>query len=156
MFRALGRYLARKSSAPNLSIIAAHILWIDKNAATEGQAIDSASKTKVASSLVRPDPPLCSRTQSPPNPSSANCGQRVFGISPAVSQSRAKGAIWVAPKSRAISKIAVCSSEREKSMGAVLWLLMWQVNQIPRQEPSSLSCQLYRLETGAPQGPEMS
>jgi hypothetical protein len=38
------------------------MLWIDRNEATDGQAIDSASNTSVASSRVRPEPPSSSGT----------------------------------------------------------------------------------------------
>ena len=50
------------SPDPNWSIMRAHMLWIDRNAATEGQAIDSASNTSVASRRVRAVPPASSLT----------------------------------------------------------------------------------------------
>jgi hypothetical protein len=37
-------------------------LWIDRNAATEGHAIDSSSNTSVASSRDSPYPPASSET----------------------------------------------------------------------------------------------
>jgi hypothetical protein len=62
MRHALGSQRALAASEPNLSIMPAHILWIDKKAATEGHAIDKASNTNVASSRVSPDPPYFSET----------------------------------------------------------------------------------------------
>src|SRR5690606_9587148 len=46
----------------------------------------------------------------------ATSGQSARGISPRFSQSRANGAIFSAPKSRAIAKIASCSAESAKSI----------------------------------------
>jgi hypothetical protein len=62
MLHMRGNHRARAASDPNLSIIPPHILLIDKNAATEGQAIDKASNTKVASSRDNADPPKSSDT----------------------------------------------------------------------------------------------
>ena len=62
MLRTCGIYRAFRSSEPKLSSIRAHMLWIDRNAATEGQAMLSASKTSVASSRLSPAPPLSSDT----------------------------------------------------------------------------------------------
>ena len=55
-------YRAFSASLPKVSIILAHMLWIDRNAATDGQAIDSASNTSVASSRPSPAPPASSDT----------------------------------------------------------------------------------------------
>ena len=38
------------------------MLWIDRNEATQGQPVDSASKMSAASSRVMPLPPFSSRT----------------------------------------------------------------------------------------------
>ncbi len=62
MLRAPGRMRAFISSEPCRSIIAATMLWIDRNAATEAQDIDSASNTRVALRRVRPVPPDSSET----------------------------------------------------------------------------------------------
>src|SRR6056297_1923892 len=52
----------------------------------------------------------------PARPSSATLGQRSFGIVPSASQVRACGAMCSAPKARAMSKTASCSSLSAKSM----------------------------------------
>jgi len=62
MLTAGARKRAFMSSEPNLSSIAAHMLWIDRKLATAGQAIDKASNTSTASSRPRPVPPASSLT----------------------------------------------------------------------------------------------
>ena len=52
-----GSQRSRASALPNLSIMPPHMLWIDRKDATEGQAIDSASKTSVPSRRDSPVPP---------------------------------------------------------------------------------------------------
>ena len=76
---------SRISIEPNLSIIAAHMLWIDRNAATEGQAMERASNTSTPSSRPSPEPPASSLTKIPPKPSSASRGQSALGIVPSFS-----------------------------------------------------------------------
>jgi hypothetical protein len=60
MSAAPGSQRARAASDPNFAIIPAHMLWIDKKAATAGHAIDSPSNTSVPSSLDSPVPPISS------------------------------------------------------------------------------------------------
>src|SRR5262245_12456423 len=57
-----GSHCARCSSLPNESIIHAHMLWIDINAAVATQPRDNSSKIMAASSRVRPEPPCSSPT----------------------------------------------------------------------------------------------
>ena len=45
-----------------LSIIQAHMLWIEMKAATVGHPVDRASKITAASSRLNPAPPISSRT----------------------------------------------------------------------------------------------
>ncbi|CKT28928.1 Uncharacterised protein [Mycobacterium tuberculosis] len=51
----------RCSSVPKLSIIHAHMLWMDKNAAVTGSAIANCSKMRTPSSRRSPLPPTSSR-----------------------------------------------------------------------------------------------
>ena len=92
------------------------MLWIEMKLDTAGQASASASKTSTASSRVSPAPPSSSGTYiaaKPRPPASASTSR---GIVPAASQAWACGAIRSRPKSRAMSRIATCSSERAKSI----------------------------------------
>lgn len=55
--QAVGSTRAFISADPNLSIMPAHMLWIDRKDDTAGQAIAKASNTRVASRRLSPDPP---------------------------------------------------------------------------------------------------
>ena len=57
-----GSPCARCSSLPKLSIIHAHMLWMERNAAVATQPRESSSKIKAASWRVRPEPPCSSFT----------------------------------------------------------------------------------------------
>ena len=57
----LGTHALRCSSVPNVSTIHAHILWIDRNAATVGSAVASFSKMRTASRRRNSLPPTSSR-----------------------------------------------------------------------------------------------
>jgi len=101
----------------------AHMLWIEMKAETVGQAIARASKTSVASRRERPAPPMSSGTYMAAKPSEAASRSISRGIVPAASHSSAWGAIRSRPKSRAMPKIACCSSLSAKS----IWLLPWRI-----------------------------
>ena len=51
----------RCSAVPNLSIIHAHMLWMDRNAAVVGSAMANCSKMRTPSSRRSPLPPTSSR-----------------------------------------------------------------------------------------------
>ena len=57
-----GIYFSFCSFVPNASIIQAHILWIERYAVVEGQAVDNASKITAASTRDNPVPPDSSET----------------------------------------------------------------------------------------------
>ena len=56
-----GTQSLRCSSVPNASIIQAHMLWIDRNAAIVGSAIASCSKIRTPSRRRSALPPTSSR-----------------------------------------------------------------------------------------------
>ena len=62
MESARGRTRSRRASEPKRSTMPAHMLWIDRNEATEGQAMDSPSKTSVPASRESSAPPCASAT----------------------------------------------------------------------------------------------
>ena len=56
-----GTQALRCSAVPNASIIQAHMLWMDKNAAIVGQAMASCSKIRTPSRRRSALPPTSSR-----------------------------------------------------------------------------------------------
>ena len=63
-----GTTCLRNPREPNASIIQTAMLWIERNAATLGHPVASASKMIVESKRPGPDPPSSSRTVTPPIP----------------------------------------------------------------------------------------
>ncbi len=111
-----GRKRARAPSLPQVASIQATMLWMETKAETAGQASASASMTRTASRRVRPAPPCSSGTYIAARPRAPASARTARGIAPSASQSEAKGAMRSRPKSRAMARIATCSSERAKSI----------------------------------------
>ena len=89
--------------------------------ATAGQAMASASKTSVASSRVRPEPPyVLARHRSRQVQGPRALARDAFGIVPCRLPMRGRrGRCAPAPKAWAMSKMACCSSLSAKSIGAL-------------------------------------